>query len=99
MVGFVFHSLNSKLPSSSLWLSEHSSRQLNLSIGSVVSVDDFYALLDKFRAESSDHTSGFHISEDHLEVESQDRQDVTMCMQLLSERTRSGQITERKNIV
>ena len=47
-------------------------------------VDDFYDLLDKVRADSSDHTSGFHLSEDHLEVESQDRQDVTMAMHLLS---------------
>ena len=60
---------------------------VQLPCGSWVCVDDFYELIDKVRADTSDHTSGFHLSEDHLEVESQDRQDVTMAMQLLSERT------------
>lgn len=58
-----------------------------LPCGCKVSVADFYDLLDKVRAQTSDHTTGFHINEDHLEVQSQDRQDVRMAMQLLSERT------------
>lgn len=63
---------------------------VELPCGSKVSVYDFYALLDKFRADTSDHTSGFHISEDHLEIESSDRQDVKMAMELISERTAVG---------
>ena len=39
LVGFVSQSLNSRLPSSSLWLSDYSVRQLDLSLCSMVSVD------------------------------------------------------------
>ena len=60
---------------------------VTLPCGCQVSVQDFYDLLDKVKTISSDHSSGFHISEDHLLVENTDRQDVTMAMQLLSERT------------
>ena len=55
--------------------------------GFKVSVQNFHDLLDKVRTVSADHSSGFHISEDHLLVENTDRQDVTMAMHLLSERT------------
>ena len=39
LVGFVSQSLNSRLPSSSLWLSEYSVRQLDSSLCAMVSVD------------------------------------------------------------
>ena len=48
---------------------------------------DLWDLLDKIKTESNDHTSGFHLSEEHLQVESSDRQDVAKCLHLLSERT------------
>ena len=35
----------------------------------------------------NDHTSGFHLTENDLLVESQDRQDVASCLRIFSERT------------
>ena len=39
---------------------------ITLPCGSLVLVQDFYDLLEIVKINSSDHTSGFHISEDHL---------------------------------
>ena len=50
---------------------------------SKVSVYDFYDLLNKFKTKYSDHTSGFHMSEDDLLVESTDRQNMGSAMRLL----------------
>ena len=59
-----------------------------LPCGSTVTKFDFYHLLDKLSAEvGSEHTSGFHINSDNLECEGQDRQSVSLCTNLLSERT------------
>ena len=55
--------------------------------GFKVSVKDFYDLLDKLKTDENDHTSGFHLSEDDLLVESQDRQDVASCLRIFLERT------------
>ena len=48
---------------------------------------DLWDLLEKVKTDENDHTSGFHLSEEHLQVESSDRQDVAKCLHLLSERT------------
>ena len=37
--------------------------------GSKVTIDDFWDLIDRLKAVNSDHTSGWHINEEHLEVE------------------------------
>ena len=50
---------------------------------SKVSVYDFYDLLNKLKTKTSDHTSGYHITEDDLLVESTDRQNMTSAMKLL----------------
>ena len=51
---------------------------------SKVSVYDFYDLLNKFKTKTtSDHNSGFHMTEDDLLVESTDRQNMTSAMKLL----------------
>ena len=42
---------------------------------------------DKVKSENSDHTSGFHISPEHLSLEGSDRQDYKKCRELLSDRT------------
>ena len=55
--------------------------------GSKVSVDDFYDLIDKVKTENSDHTSGWHLTENHLEIENTDRQDVGLALALISELT------------
>ena len=46
----------------------------------------FVDLLEKIRCGDNDHTSGFHLSEDDLEVQSTDRQDMAKCLHVLSER-------------
>ena len=46
----------------------------------------FFDLLEKLRCGDNDHTSGFHLSEDDLEVQSSDRQDMAKCLNVLSER-------------
>ena len=51
---------------------------------SKVSVYDFYDLLNKFKTKpSSDHNSGYHITEDDLLVESTDRQNMTRYHSLI----------------
>ena len=50
---------------------------------SKVSVYDFYDLLNKFKTKTSDHTSGYHITEDDLLVESTDRQNMTRYHSLI----------------
>ena len=55
--------------------------------GCKVSVDDFYDLIDKVKTENSDHTIGWHLSENHLELENTDRQDVGLALALISEQT------------
>ena len=51
---------------------------------SKVSVYDFYDLLNKFKTKTtSDHNSGFHMTEDDLLVESTDRQNMGSAMRLL----------------
>ena len=52
-----------------------------------VSITDFYDLLEKIKTDEDDHTSGFHLSEEDLLVESQDRQDVASCLRIFNERT------------
>ena len=37
--------------------------------GCKVTIDDFWDLIDRLRTENSDHTSGWHLTEEHLEVE------------------------------
>ena len=37
--------------------------------GCKVTIDDFWDLIDKLKTENSDHTSGWHLTEEHLEVE------------------------------
>ena len=46
----------------------------------------FVDLLEKVRSENNDHTTGFHLSEEDLEVVSSDRQDMAKCLHVLSER-------------
>ena len=46
----------------------------------------FVDLIEKVRAENNDHTTGFHLSEEDLEVVSSDRQDMAKCLHVLSER-------------
>ena len=51
---------------------------------SKVSVYDFYDLLNKFKTKTtSDHNSGYHITEDDLLVESTDRQNMTRYHSLI----------------
>ena len=50
---------------------------------SKVSVYDFYDLLNKLKTKTSDHTSGYHITEDDLLVESTDRQNMTRYHSLI----------------
>ena len=55
--------------------------------GYTVCVDDFWHLIDKVKTDNCDHTSGFHLSDEHLNIEGSDRQDYRKCMDLLSDRT------------
>lgn len=55
--------------------------------GCKVSIDDFYDLIDKVKTENSDHTTGWHLTENHLELENTDRQDVGAALALISEQT------------
>ena len=52
--------------------------------GSKVSKKDFYDLINKTKSEL---TTSFRLSEDHLEVEGSDRQDVSKALHVLSEET------------
>ena len=39
--------------------------------------------IDKVKTENSDHTSGWHLTEDHLEVENTDRKDYIKSLEQL----------------
>ena len=57
---------------------------VQLPCGMIVTVDDFYDLLEVVQAEI---TSGFHLSEKDLQVSGNDRQDAGSAVRLLSDRT------------
>ena len=59
-----------------------------LPCGNKVTRKDFWELVDLLRnSVGHEHTSGFHLSDEHLECEGQDRQDIPLALQLISERT------------
>ena len=58
--------------------------------GCKVSIDDFYDLIDKVKTENSDHTTGWHLTENHLELENTDRQDVCAALALILSRQQSA---------
>ena len=51
--------------------------------GSKVTIDDLWDLIDRIKTENTDHTSGWHLTEDHLEVENTDRKDYIKSLEQL----------------
>ena len=43
--------------------------------GSTANIDDLWELIDKVKTVNTDHTSGWTLTEEHLEVENTDRHD------------------------